>query len=292
MKKNLFQLAAVVFVACGWLWFRSSFSEPENNRNESIIDADYQRGRQAVKQGEFGPAIRRLTNVIEAEPDHCHAYFQRGMAHLALGHNEDALKDFTRDIELQPGRAASSNNRSVLWKSKGELERSLADSDEAISLAPANVPFRHNLADTCFKTGEIQKGLVDLYVALELAPDNPYTHHYLAWFYATCPDDRYRDPKSAIEHAIHSCENSEWRVGFMISVLAISHASDGQFSEAVVYEVQARELYSPEEMKMWGDRLQLFQDGKTLIDNTIRVRKDDPGPMNLEVPVIPGGLRV
>ena len=34
-----------------------------------------------------------------------------------------------------------------------------------------------------------------------LDPDLPEAHNNLAWLYATCEDQKYRDPKAALEHA-------------------------------------------------------------------------------------------
>ena len=291
MKKHLFQLVAVLVVACAWLWFRSSFSQPETNRNELIIDAEYQRGKQAVLDSRFAEAVQRLTNVIDADPDHPHARFQRGMAFVLQGENDKAFEDFTCDIELQPERAASYNNRSIILKARGDLEESLSDSNRAIDLAPHKVEFYHNRADTYFKAGRPQNGLVDLYVALELDDKNPITHHMLAHFYAMCPDERYRDPSDAIKHAIDACENSGWKIGFMLSTLAVAHAADDQFSEAIEYETQARRLYSPTEMQKSDERLRVFEKGEKILDRSIIIKEDDPGPMEIELPVIPSGLK-
>lgn len=269
MPKSLLTFAVLFLGMVGLIFISSDRYEPSSPDEQVVV------AKRLINEAQYGEAIRLLSEVIEKQPQHPDAYFQRAFAYSLIGDRSHALIDFNNDVQINPGRAASFNNRSLIHKANGHFDLAAADAHRAVALNPDSVEYRHNRADTCFRTGETATALADLYEVREWQPDNPYTGFYLAWFYATCPDEKYREPKSAIKYAIEGCEASDWKLGFLISTLAIAHAADGQFSEAIEYEKQARELYSPSEMQEWGDRLQKFENEETIIDETIVV-PDDP----------------
>ena len=67
--------------------------------------------------------------------------------------------------------------------------------------------------------------------ALTLLPDSPQVLNNLAWLYATCEDERYRNPKQAIALAKRAAALSE--SPHVLDTLAESHYVNGQFEEAI-----------------------------------------------------------
>jgi tetratricopeptide (TPR) repeat protein len=67
--------------------------------------------------------------------------------------------------------------------------------------------------------------------ALTLLPDSPQVLNNLAWLYATCEDERYRNPKQAIAFAKRAAALSE--SPHVLDTLAESHYVNGQFEEAI-----------------------------------------------------------
>ena len=62
-------------------------------------------------------------------------------------------------------------------------------------------------------------------------PDSPQVLNNLAWLYATCEDERYRNPKQAIALAKRAAALSE--SPHVLDTLAESHYVNGQFEEAI-----------------------------------------------------------
>lgn len=94
-------------------------------------------------------------------------YFQRGTEEAGRGDYEQALKDYTRAIELKPDYEKAYNNR-------GNANRHLGNFSQAIQ---------------------------DYTRAMELKPDYWPVYNNLAWLYATCSDQTFRDGKKAVQFA-------------------------------------------------------------------------------------------
>jgi len=56
---------------------------------------------------------------------------------------------------------------------------------------------------------------------------------------ATCPDDKIRDAKRAVEYATTACERTVWKDPLHLDILASAYAEAGQFEEAVRYQTRA-----------------------------------------------------
>jgi tetratricopeptide (TPR) repeat protein len=96
-------------------------------------------------------------------------------------------------------------------------------------------------------TAEGQRVLADLYAeqkfyseairhykqALQIAPNMAESHNNLAWFYATCEDPKWRDPRAALEHARRAVELTQWKEAEFIDTLAEANYASGSYQEAV-----------------------------------------------------------
>src|SRR5262249_23655202 len=83
----------------------------------------------------------------------------------------------------------------------------------------------------------------------------------LAWVLATCPEEKVRDGKKALDYATTACELTSWKASYMLATLSVAYAELGQFDEAIRW--QKRALESPSYEKAEGDqprrRLRLFE---------------------------------
>ena len=84
-----------------------------------------------------------------------------------------------------------------------------------------------------------------------------------AWLWATCPDDKYRDGKKAVESATRACELGEWNESDSIATLAAAYAELGDYPRAIDWQETAIRLCSdPGEQAEAEERLKFYQEGK------------------------------
>ncbi len=80
---------------------------------------------------------------------------------------------------------------------------------------------------------------------------------------ATCPDEKYRDGKKAVENAQKACELDGGKRWESLDSLAAAYAESGDFEKAKEWEAKAIELATAEKDKQrLRGRLELYKQGK------------------------------
>lgn len=92
--------------------------------------------------------------------------------------------------------------------------------------------------------------------SLLLAPDNSQVLNNLAWLYATCEDERYRDPKKALKLAEKAAEIE--KSPHILDTLAESYYVNSQFEKAIAAEMGALDL-APKNRTHYEKQLSKFK---------------------------------
>lgn len=131
-----------------------------------------------------------------------------GMRSWAVGASDDAVACFNAAIELNPTNCLHYSHRGMIWSQRRSYQKALLDYKEAVRLDDQG--------------------------------EHPFqTYNALAWFLATCPDDTFRDGKQAVRLARKACELSDWENAGILDTLAAAYAEEGDFGQAVVWQLKA-----------------------------------------------------
>ncbi len=128
----------------------------------------FNRGFNAIENGDYATAVEAYTCVIELTPEDAFAWNNRGVAYYRLGELELALADYSRAIELNPTYVLAYTNRALVYTDLGDYELAIADYSAALELDPANINIYLNRGSTYIRMGEIDAANADFEMAVDL----------------------------------------------------------------------------------------------------------------------------
>jgi len=216
---------------------------------------------------ESDKALRDYDRAIQLAPDFQRAYFDRAVYFARQGEYERAIPDLTRSIRLLPDDLDAYAARAKDYAKLGDHERAVADAKLAVKLKPTTEIYLQRARDlhlraTAYRIiGQQELAARDLREAVRLAPDDTGTIDALAWFLATCPEERVRNGTEAVSSAKKACEMSHWMDSGNIDTLAAAYAEVGDFEQATKYEQQSLNdpSLAPKARKKREERLQLYK---------------------------------
>jgi Flp pilus assembly protein TadD len=86
------------------------------------------------------------------------------------------------------------------------LDKAVADLTRAHELDSQDPEVLHDRATAYARLGRWARAIADQNRLVEMAPKSALAHNDLAWLLATCPQERLRDPKRAVELARKAVE--------------------------------------------------------------------------------------
>jgi tetratricopeptide (TPR) repeat protein len=119
------------------------------------------------------------------------------------------------------------------------LPGAVAAFKKAVELDPGRFQAHYGLGMTHQSQGHYAEAERAYLGAIKAQPAFVPAYNSLGWLLATCPDDKVRDGKRAVEYATTACERSGWKDPFCLDTLAAAYAEAGQFEEAVRYQTRA-----------------------------------------------------
>jgi tetratricopeptide (TPR) repeat protein len=193
-------------------------------------------------KGQYTTSIQDLTEAIRLNPMDSSAYMNRGAMLAAKGDQAAAVKDLTESIRLNPYHSRTYNIRGHVFNHNKDYDAAIQDFSEAIRINPNYVVAYGGRATAYFWHGKYESAIKDFTKAISLDPQDPISVGSLAWFFATCPDGKYRDGKRAVELATKACELTNWKVYDPLNILAAACAETGDWENAVKRQEQAIEM--------------------------------------------------
>jgi tetratricopeptide (TPR) repeat protein len=257
---------------CGRAWVKQSTGGLASALSDCdiAIAADPQNARARRSHGvilciqtKYDEGIEELSKAIELDPGYSLDYANRANAWHEKREYSKALADFAEAIRLDPRPAAIYSHRGSTWRRLGEHAKAAEDYSAAIEREPTDAMLYYHRGSELEKLAKYEDSIEDYREAIRLDPKNAFGHIGLAGVLATCPEQKYRDGKVAVEHGTTACELTEYTDSNFLMFLAAAHAEAGDSENAVKWQQKANELSKNPFLKVFGAAiLEHYRQGK------------------------------
>ena len=201
------------------------------------------------QQGEFQAAIDDATVglcVVPADPNsqmfRVSGLVVRGACYWALGRLQEAFEELDEAVRMAPNSEMPYSMRGSVHLDAKDFKRALDDFDEALDRGARDHATLVNRAIALFKLRRYETAFQEIQACRRDYPEaiDPLCTH--AWFLATCPEESFRDGRTALalaRTASRLAAAADWACE---ASLAAAYAELGQFDEAVEHAEKTLEL--------------------------------------------------
>lgn len=218
----------------------------------------HNRGISYAMQGQFNEALEDFNRTIELKPDYPTVYFNRGEIRYELGQFDEAIKNYTKALELKPEDSATLNSRGHAYYRLNEFRHAAADFTAALKADATNAAAYTNRGDLFADLGYYERALNDYKLAIQHDPQLARAYQSAAWLLATCPDEKFRSAKTALESAQRAIQLDGSGDHRFLDTLAAALANAGQFDEARKTISLALQSAPPETASLYKTRVELY----------------------------------
>jgi tetratricopeptide (TPR) repeat protein len=203
-------------------------------------DGYIDRGCAFYRKRQDDKALADFDKAIALNPERAAAYFRRSDVRTRLAQYDNAMADLNKAIQLAPGKAESYISRAQAHRRKKNYDRAIADSTKAIELDPKHAEAVVGRGNAYRQKGWYARALSEYDTALKIDPKCSYAYSSFAWLLATCPVDKHRDGKKALEF-FNKARGRNAETDLDLEVLAAVYAEIGKFDDAVRWQKKALE---------------------------------------------------
>jgi serine/threonine-protein kinase len=194
----------------------------------------------AMLAKEPGASTGLARAAIAIRPRNALAYGILAQGLRDRGSLPESLVAINRAIEINP-YAMGYHFLGLALREMKDLPAAVVAFKKAIDLDPGCFLAPYNLGQVLQEQGRLAEAQQAYLGAIQALPRWAPACDSLARLLATCPDDKVRDGKRALEYATTACERTGWKNPSCLDTLAAAYAEAGQFEEAVRYQTRALE---------------------------------------------------
>lgn len=186
--------------------------------------------------------------ALTLKPDSPAASFNAGTALAASGRLDAAVAAYQRALQLRPDYAIAHNNLGSALLQLGRPQQALASFREAARIDPRLAEAHLNAGLLSRAAGDVREAVARFRQAVQLNPDWVTAVASLASVLAAAPEAAARNPAEAVRFAEHAATLTSRRDANTLDVLAIAHASGGDYARALAIVDEALALEPPAQL--------------------------------------------
>lgn len=199
-------------------------------------------GRSFHAQHQDSKALERFQEAARLAPRDERPHVEIGSLYLDQKRADDAIREFEAALRLSPDSPQARLGLVLAYQQKGDLAKAQQLLEAVVGKNPRSGEGQRALADLLAERKLYPEAIEHYGRALRLEPNDAAAHNNLAWLLATSEDTRYRNPKTALVHALRAVELTHWKEPTFIDTLAEANFANRNFSEAVRVQTKTLEL--------------------------------------------------
>jgi protein O-mannosyl-transferase len=203
-----------------------------------------------------------------------------GIIFLEKGQLDEAISKLQAAIDLRPENGPAHDNLAKALLQKGQVADAMVHYRKLLELQPENVEARNIWGTVLIQQGRIREAIEQWRDALSIQPENGNAASNLAWVFATCPEDSFRDGAQAVELAKRAQRLSAGKIPLVYRTLAAAYAENGRFAEAIETAQRGADLANTQENLALATELQnniaLYQARRPLRDASLTNAPSSP----------------
>jgi tetratricopeptide (TPR) repeat protein/serine/threonine protein kinase len=184
------------------------------------------------RKRDYDGAIAEFHKAIALNPDSAGAHFCLGIALTFKGDPRGAVRACQKAIQLKPDYAEAHDQLGGALFEQGDFQGAEAGFRAAIRLQPTHALHHVHRGMALGGLGRFVEADAEYRTALHLQPSDAKVHNEAAWFLASCPDAKVRDPKRAVELAKKAVALAP-KEGTYWNTLGVAHYRAGEWQPAV-----------------------------------------------------------
>ena len=136
------------------------------------VQALFEKGFEALQNGEFAKAISFFDQVLEIDPNYVPALNNKGSALRILGMYEEAIVYFDKALEIDPNDVKALYNKGNALSDLEKYEEAIVSYDKALEIDPNDVKALYNKGLALYYLEKYEEAIVSYDKVLEIEPDN------------------------------------------------------------------------------------------------------------------------
>ncbi len=218
-------------------------------------------------------AMADFQTVCRLQPKESAGWFNCGEMHSALNNYRKAVGSYDRALAIDSADLQALTGRGLAYCRLGDYAAAEKDFEIVVRMRGSDAAAFINRGDARLGLAQWRDAYDDYIRAAEIA-DNGLAAERTAWLFATCPEEEFYRPDTAVDLARHSIAQSGETVG-NLEALAAAYACKGDFNLAV--EVQRKAIaMDTSRAAARSERLGLYEKQKPFVQQVLRV---DEGQM-------------
>ena len=107
--------------------------------NDLVIEADYHRGLEAMRIGDFVMSIDFFTRVIEKNPDFAEGWNKRATVYYILGQFDKSMIDINKTLLLEPRHFGAMDGMGLIFIQLQQYDKAIKIYDQMLEIFPHSV---------------------------------------------------------------------------------------------------------------------------------------------------------